>query len=182
MGQQITYIRRKQDSECFNGEELERQIFRQFCECSEMDYECDIGYIKTDQGTCQRDENIPPEELKGGLTEDQIAQCDTYGYYTVTSGYRKIPGDRCIGGLDLNPAVFSCSYSGMILGFLSLKTFLSLIIMGAIFYFGWPVIEALLIVLPIPDPKEYTDKLKQLLTRSAPKQTAGGRELKSKKP
>jgi len=48
LGQQITYVRRKQDSECFNGEELERQIFRQFCDCTEMDYECDIGYVKTE--------------------------------------------------------------------------------------------------------------------------------------
>lgn len=70
LGQQVTYVRRKQDSECFNGEELERQIFRQFCECTEMDYECDIGYIKTDQGTCQRDDNIEQEELKGGMTQD----------------------------------------------------------------------------------------------------------------
>ena len=39
-------------SECFNGEELERQIFRNFCTCTEMDYECDVGYFKTDEGTC----------------------------------------------------------------------------------------------------------------------------------
>jgi hypothetical protein len=165
MGQQISYVRRKQDSECYNGEEVEKSIFRQFCECQEMDYECDIGYIKTDQGTCRKDESIEPEELKGGLTEDQIAQCDTYGYYTVSQGYRKIPGDRCIAGLDLNPVVYSCSYSGMILGFLSFKTFLSLVIMGAIFYFGWPFIEALLIVLPIPDPKEIKDKFMGLFNR-----------------
>ena len=69
----------------------------------------------------------------------------------------------------------------MILGFLSLKAFMSLIIMGAIFYFGWPVIEALLIVLPIPDPKEYKDKLMSLFNRTEKKETKG-RELKSKKP
>lgn len=147
-----------------------------------MDYECDIGYVKTEQGTCQRDEAIQQEELKGGLTEDQIAQCDSYGYYTVSSGYRKIPGDRCIGGLDLNPQVYSCNYKGMILGFLSLKTFLSLIIMGAIFYFGWPFIEALLIVLPIPDPKEYKEKLIAFFARSTEKRPTAGKELKSKKP
>lgn len=58
---------------------------------------------------------------------------------------------------------------------------MSLIIMGAIFYFGWPVIEALLIVLPIPDPKEYKDKLMSLFNRTEKKETKG-RELKSKKP
>jgi len=69
----------------------------------------------------------------------------------------------------------------MILGFLSLKSLLSLIIMGAIFYFGWPFIEALLIILPIPDPKEYKDKLMGLFKGSAKKPTTG-RELRSKKP
>lgn len=61
----------------------------------------------------------------------------------------------------------------MILGFLSLKSLVSLIIMGAIFYFGWPFIEALLIILPIPDPKEYTDKLAGLFKSSEKKAKAG---------
>jgi hypothetical protein len=32
-----------------------------------------------------------------------MAMCDVWGYYTVTQGYRKVPGNRCNGGLDLNP-------------------------------------------------------------------------------
>ena len=31
LGQQVTYVRRKQDSECYNGEELERKIIRDYC-------------------------------------------------------------------------------------------------------------------------------------------------------
>jgi hypothetical protein len=27
-------------------------------------------------------------------------------------------------------------------------------VLGAVLYFGWPIIEAILIVLPIPDPSE----------------------------
>lgn len=46
MGQQITYVRRKRDAECYNGEEMERKILRSYCQCSEMDYECDFGYAK----------------------------------------------------------------------------------------------------------------------------------------
>ena len=52
MGQQISYVRRKQDSECFNGEEMERKIIRSYCTCNEYDYECDVGYTRTEQGTC----------------------------------------------------------------------------------------------------------------------------------
>lgn len=100
----------------------------------------------------------------------------------MTQGYRKIPGDRCYGGLDLNPAIYSCSYSGMILGLISLKSFLSLIIMGAIFYFGWPLIEALLIVLPIPDPKEMKDKFMSLFGSSTGAKKTPGRGHQKSKP
>ena len=34
-------------------------------------------------------------------------------------------------------------------------------------YFGWPIIEAILIMLPIPDPKDIKDKIKGLVTRSS---------------
>lgn len=50
MGQQITYIRRKQDAECDNGELLERKILRSYCTCTEMDYECDYGYKRSENG------------------------------------------------------------------------------------------------------------------------------------
>lgn len=33
-------------------------------------------------------------------------------------------------------------------------------ILAAVVYFGWPVIEAFLIILPIPDPSESADKIK----------------------
>ena len=38
-----------------------------------MDYECDVGYVRSDHGSCVKADNVPQEELKGGLTEDQIA-------------------------------------------------------------------------------------------------------------
>lgn len=68
-----------------------------------MDYECDVGYYRTEEGTCLKNEDEQEKPLKGGLTEEQITQCDELGYYTVSTGYRKIPEDLCIGGLDLSP-------------------------------------------------------------------------------
>lgn len=42
----------------------------------------------------------------------------------------------------------------------SFKTF-ALIILGiACLYYGWPIIEAILLVLPIPDPKDSINKVK----------------------
>jgi hypothetical protein len=65
----------------------------------------------------------------------------------------------CVGGVDLNPVVYSCSYSGMIFGLFSMKSFLYVLILAGALYFGWPYIEALLITLPIPDPKDVKEKL-----------------------
>jgi len=82
-----------------------------------------------------------------------------FGYYTVSSGYRKVPGNRCEGGLDLNPVVYSCSPVSIF----NFKIILSIIIVAAILYFGWPLFEAVLIALPIPDPKDVKDKVKNML-------------------
>ena len=76
MGHQLTYVRRKQDAECFNGEEHERATFKKLCACSEMDFECDVGYQKSKEGgnTCVKIESEDPDKqdkpLKGGLTEE----------------------------------------------------------------------------------------------------------------
>jgi len=88
--------------------------------------------------------------------------CNEYGYYTVSQGYRKVPGNMCTGGLDLNPYVYSCSPSGIF----SFRTLLFLIIIVAVLYFGWPLIEGLLIALPIPDPKDIKDKIKNMMSSS----------------
>lgn len=101
--------------------------------------------------------------MKNGLTEDQTTMCDAFGYYTVSQGYRKIPGNKCMGGLDLNPYVYSCSAIG---GLFTFRNILILAIIAMALYFGWPVIEAILIMLPIPDPKDLKDKFTGLVSRA----------------
>lgn len=54
----------------------------------------------------------------------------------------------------------------MILGIVSLRSFVTLIILGAIFYYGWPIIEAVIIALPIPDPKEGIEKVKGIFSKA----------------
>ena len=36
-----------------------------------------------------------------------------------------------------------------------------LIVIGALCYYGWPIIEAILLLLPIPDPSEMKDTAKE---------------------
>jgi len=39
----------------------------------------------------------------------------------------------------------------------------SYFLIGALYY-GWPIIEALILVLPIPDPKDSLEKMKSIAT------------------
>jgi len=71
LGQQVTYVRRKMDRECFNGEELERQTIRVPCLCTEADYECDINYIRERGGKCVAVTNpSDPNQLKSMIKKD----------------------------------------------------------------------------------------------------------------
>jgi hypothetical protein len=56
-----------------------------------------------------------------------------------------------------------------------------LILLGAVFYFGWPIIEAILIALPIPDPKDITEKFSGLFKRTNKSIKRGG-DTKLQKP
>ena len=52
----------------------------------------------------------------------------------------------------MNPTVYACSFKS----FITLRNAMFLMIALVSLYFGWPLIEALLIALPIPDPKGFT--------------------------
>lgn len=40
-----------------------------------------------------------------------------------------------------------------------------MIVCGAVLYYGWPVIEAIVILLPIPDPKNLTESIKDYASK-----------------
>jgi hypothetical protein len=46
----------------------------------------------------------------------------------------------------------------------SFKTVAIALIGFACLYFGWPIIEAILLLLPIPDPKDSLEKMKSIAT------------------
>jgi len=160
MGQQITYVRRKQDSQCFNGEEFERVVRRVPCLCTENDYECDVNYIMRD-GKClpiKEDLKIWDSQIMHHARED----CELTGYYYKETGYRKIPSNQCYGGLKLEATKRACSSFIWLSGLFSVKGIVTLAIVGGILYYGWPIIEAIILVLPIPDPKGLIEQGKGL--------------------
>merc|ERR1740139_1968778 len=72
LGQHKTFVRRKQASKCFNGEEHETVTKVEPCTCNEMDFECDIGYARNDgQGPCLIKEGKGKKQ-----TEDEKTRCN----------------------------------------------------------------------------------------------------------
>jgi hypothetical protein len=84
----------------------------------------------------------------------------------VTSGYRKVPGDICTAGLQLAPSVYQCSNTGYLSALFSVRGLFVLGVFAAVIYFGWPIIEAILITLPLPDPKHVKESIIGWLTKA----------------
>lgn len=120
LGKKVTYVRRKREKECYNGEEKEAILYQENCPCTEMDFECDFGYKRTDSGQC---------EAVKDLTYDAPEDCD--GYYTISKGYRRIPGDTCEGGGEYDPIKLSCPGTWTLISF---RTVIVLLLIGGAYY------------------------------------------------
>ena len=52
----------------------------------------------------------------------------------------------------MGPTLYHCNVAGSLLGsLLSFKTIVKFLVFAAIVYFGWPILEPLLVIV-IPDP------------------------------
>ena len=165
LGMHKTFVRRKQDALCFNGEEHETITHIEPCTCSDYDFECDLGYVRSEEmgGQCvEMESDLTEEEKRVNELQRQNQQCQEYGFYEITRGYRRIPGNKCSGGIDLAPTRYECSAGGRFLQMFSFRNILILAAISAVLYYGWPMIEAMLLLLPIPDPKEMKDKMTEL--------------------
>lgn len=159
LGQRVTYVRRKQDSECFNGEEFERQVMRIPCVCTKSDYECDMNYVKNQGGECEKVPD-PLNKFSNQYMSEKEEDCALEGYYYISQGYRKIPGNMCYGGVQLDPKKKACTSLVWFTSLIGSKTLIFALLVGAALYYGWPIIEAIILVLPIPDPKDSIDRVK----------------------
>lgn len=107
LGRQFTYTRRKQHSECFNGEDFEGVIVSASCDCTEADYECDVGW--------EMDKNEFCVKKNHANTADQKKRdCEVFGEWYESQGYRLIPGDRCRSGLQVGPKKRGCGVASSI--------------------------------------------------------------------
>ena len=103
MGKRVTYLRRKREAECFNTQQFERKLFIENCECTEEDWECDLGYERKDNGPCTEIKSLK------SVNQKQIEEPENCShYYYITQGYRKVAGDTCVNGVDHSPIKIPC--------------------------------------------------------------------------
>lgn len=95
MGREQFYKRRKAKAECFIREKKFEEIEPSFktCPCTEEDFECDYNFVRSKDGKeCVRDGPLPDPK---GVCKNGAKK------YKASSGYRKIPGNGCEGGVNL---------------------------------------------------------------------------------
>ncbi|KAH0618743.1 hypothetical protein JD844_018191, partial [Phrynosoma platyrhinos] len=95
LGYKEEYLRLRKSSVCQNGRDYQVTKQPSVCTCTLDDFLCDFGYFRQEN----QSECIEQPELKGHDLEFCL-----YGKKErlKTKGYRKIPGDKCVGGE--NPA------------------------------------------------------------------------------
>jgi len=119
MGHKTIYIRRKREAQCYNGLLFERKTVVEHCECTENDYECDFGFAREGPGepcvSVAAGSTSGKTPAVGTAPEHELysppAKCD--GFYTISRGYRKVPGNTCVNGVRFDPIVIPCPFTGV---------------------------------------------------------------------
>ncbi|XP_017290114.1 sortilin [Kryptolebias marmoratus] len=91
LGYKESFLRLRKDSVCWKGRDFEVTKKLSPCPCTVADYHCDFGYYRPENSSeCVEQEDLVGRALEfclNGTTE-----------LLQTSGYRKIPGNKCEGG------------------------------------------------------------------------------------
>uniref|UniRef100_A0A1A7XVQ6 Sortilin n=1 Tax=Iconisemion striatum TaxID=60296 RepID=A0A1A7XVQ6_9TELE len=92
LGYKETFRRLKKDSVCWNGRDYFINKKPDPCPCTLDDFLCDFGYYRKENSS----ECVEQPDLKGKVLEFCLQGKEEK---LVTNGYRKIPGDKCEGGI-----------------------------------------------------------------------------------
>lgn len=129
------------------------------CLCTKGDYECDMNYVRGKSGDCELVAD-PLNKLDEKKQSEKEEDCALEGYFYISQGYRKIPGNMCYGGVQLDPIKKPCSSFVWLSAMFKSKGIILAALAAVALYYGWPIIEAIILVLPIPDPKDSLDRVK----------------------
>ncbi|KAM3859028.1 sortilin [Diretmus argenteus] len=98
LGYKETFRRLKKLSVCRNGRDYVVSRKRNPCLCTREDYLCDYGYYRHGNSSeCVRQPNTADETLEVCLNGEEEE--------LLTSGYRKVPSDKCEGGFNPQPRI-----------------------------------------------------------------------------
>eukprot|EP00922_Rhytidocystis_sp_ex-Travisia-forbesii_P011736 GHVS01017475.1.p1 GENE.GHVS01017475.1~~GHVS01017475.1.p1 ORF type:complete len:935 (+),score=103.33 GHVS01017475.1:271-3075(+) len=100
LGREVTYTRRKQTSECFNGQDFTRPVVKKNCVCTKEDYECEFGFAR----------RVGSLECKPKSSSLMNQEGCTSASYFYTFPYRKVPGNSCEGGWEPEKVAVACSF------------------------------------------------------------------------
>ena len=150
----MVYTRRKQAAQCFNSKKYERVTVHNNCECTQRDYECDAAFEPASEGSrsCVPSADAAPQYANdpdiqhpnqfvldmlklhhnADLVPTMCAKYREQGQLLALTGYRRIPGDSCTGGLNLEPIMYQCS-SEVAVG----QMLIGLICLGMVVLFGY---------------------------------------------
>lgn len=107
LGKRLAYLRRKPYVLCYNPDDLELSRIKNYCFCTETDWECETDYYRDIQtGKCVKFGANDPKAGSGGEHTDIPEDCKDY--YTVQTGYRKVEDSGCERGVDLSGQVYPC--------------------------------------------------------------------------
>merc|ERR1712195_21735 len=129
LGRTVVYTRRKQKAGCHNGVERERTTVRKNCRCTKSDFECDAGFEMNALGSkcvAQKVEDQSADKAAAktaAFENDMLAlyhepetlladMCSKYPDQETLyapSGYRRVPGDTCKGGINLHEKTLQCA-------------------------------------------------------------------------
>ncbi|XP_032377305.1 sortilin 1b [Etheostoma spectabile] len=91
LGYKEKFLRLRKDSVCWNGRDYQVNTQPTPCLCTLDDFLCDFGYYRQENSS----ECVEQPDLKGKVLEFCLHGNEEQ---LQTSGYRKIPGDKCEGG------------------------------------------------------------------------------------
>ncbi|XP_072317977.1 sortilin-like [Eucyclogobius newberryi] len=93
LGFMETFLRLRKGAVCYKGKDFKSETDVAPCLCTADDYHCDFGFYRPENSSeCEEQEELKGRALHfclNGSTEQ-----------LQSSGYRKIPGDRCVGGFQ----------------------------------------------------------------------------------
>ncbi|XP_043284191.1 sortilin-related receptor-like isoform X2 [Venturia canescens] len=111
LGLREVYERRAATANCYTGINYDRPVKHEICHCDLDDYYCDDHFVKW--GTPF---HCVVQEANSNLFDLYAppASCKPGDFYNRTKGYKKIPGDVCVGGStrQFEPDQIPCPMDG----------------------------------------------------------------------